>query len=113
MRRQDKSTPPPPVPPLTHGEDEAQSFLRRARELVWFLEFFLDHAHDRLPDPPDAEAMGTGVIPESLTFSLRGAIECAMSDYVDPLNDLLREAVDETPESLIRDWQKRQRKGKP
>src|SRR5687768_14897359 len=62
MRRQDKST--PPVPPLTHGEDEAQSSLRRALELLWFVEFFLDLAYDGLPDPPNAEAMGTGEIPE-------------------------------------------------
>jgi hypothetical protein len=111
MRRRDKST-PPPVPPITHAEEEAQSFLRRVRELLWFVEWFLDHVHDRLPDPPDAEAMGTGEIPESLTFSLRGAVECAMHDHVEPLSDLLRKAVKETPQDLVRDWLKRQRKGK-
>ncbi len=103
---------PPPVPPITPGEDEALSSLRRVAELVWFIEFFLDLAHSRLPDPPDAEAMGTGEIPESLTFSLRGSIECAQEDYVNPLYNLLREAIEETPERLIRDWQKRQKKGK-
>jgi len=111
MPDRQKST-PPPVPPVTHAEDEAQSFLRRVLDLLWFVEFFLDHAYSRLPDPADAEAMGTGEIPESLTFALRGAIECAQTDHVQPLDDVLREAVAETPGSLIRDWRQRQRGGK-
>jgi hypothetical protein len=74
--------------------------------------FFLNHAYLRLTDPPDAEAMGTGEIPESLSFSLRGAIECAQADYVHPLDDLLRKAIAETPEGLVRDWEARQEKKK-
>ena len=99
---------PPPVPPVTPGEEDAQSDLRRVLELLWFVEHFLELAYDRLPDPPDAEAMGNGAIPESLTFSLRGSIECALHDHVEPLEDVLRRAVEETPENLARDWQKRQ-----
>jgi len=53
--------------------------------------------------------MGTGKIPETLTFSLRGSLECALHDHVEPLDDLLRKAVAETPEALARDWQRRQR----
>lgn len=111
MPDRSKST-PPPIPHVTPGEEDAQSDLRRVQELLWFLERFLELAYSRLPDPPDAEAMGTGEIPESLTFSLRGSIECARTDHVDPLHNLLRDAVAETPESLVRDWQQRQRKGK-
>ena len=99
----------PSIPPVTPEEQDAQSFLRRVRELVWFVEWFLNRAYDRLPDPPDAEAMGTGEIPESLTFSLRGSIECAQADHVDPLYNLLRDAVEETPERLVRGWQARQK----
>jgi len=106
-----KST-PPPVPPVTPGEEDAQSDLRRVLELLWFVEHFLELAYDRLPDPPDAEAMGTGEIPQTLTFSLRGAIECARTDHVEPLDDLLREAVAETPGSLFREWRRRQREGR-
>ena len=106
-----KST-PPPVPPVTPAEQDAQSDLRRVLELLWFVQHFLEHAYSRLPDPPDAEAMGTGQIPESLTFALRGAIECAQTDHVDPLEDVLREAVAETPGSLIRDWKRRQKGGR-
>jgi hypothetical protein len=102
----------PPVPPVTPAEQAAQNDLRHVAELVWFVEWFLDHVHTRLPDPPKAEAMGTGEIPESLTFSLRGSIECAQADYVKPLYSLVREAIDETPERLIRHWQKRQGKGR-
>ena len=108
MRRRDKSTPPPPVPPITHREEEVQSILRHMLRLVNLLQWFLEQAHLMLPDPPDAEAMGNGAIPESLTFSLRGSIECALHDHVEPLEDVLRRAVEETPENLARDWQKRQ-----
>jgi hypothetical protein len=104
----------PPVPPVTADEEIAQNYLHRIRELLWFVEWFLDHVQDRLPYPQDAvaEDMGSGVIPESLTFSLRGAVECAMHDHVEPLNNLLRKAAKETPARLVRDWQKRQGKGK-
>lgn len=110
MPDRQKST-PPPIPPVTPGEEEAQSFLRRVRELLWFVEFFLEQAAERVPYPQDAvaEDMGSGIIPQSLSFSLRGAIECAQGDHVDPLDTLLRDAARETPERLIRDWQKRQR----
>ncbi|MEA2559520.1 MAG: hypothetical protein QOH06_1024 [Acidobacteriota bacterium] len=110
MPDRQKST--PPVPPITHGEEEAQSVLKRMLGLVALLQWFLEQVHFRLPDPLDAEAMGTGEIPESLTFSLRGSIECALHDHVEPLEDLLRQAVAETPGNLVRDWHKRQRKGK-
>lgn len=100
---------PPPIPPVTHAEEEAQSYLRRTLELLWFLEFFLELANSRLQYPPNAEAMGTGEVPESLSFALLGAIECGIADHVNPLHNLLRDAVSETPERLIRDWQKRQR----
>ena len=111
MPDRQKST-PPPVPPVTPGEEDAQSDLSRVLELLWFVEHFLELAYSRLPDPPDAEEMGTGVLPESLTFALRGAIECAQTDHIDPLEDVLREAVGETPGSLMRDWRRRQRERK-
>jgi hypothetical protein len=105
-----KSIKKKPFPTLAQSEAEARDALRRALELLWFVQFFLNYAYDRLTDPADAEAMGTGEIPESLSFSLRGAIECAHGDYAYPLDDLLRKAIAETPESLIRDWQARQEK---
>ena len=105
-----KST--PPVPSVTHLEEEAQSVLKRMLQLVALLRWFLEQVHFRLPDPLEAEAMGNGAMPESLTFSLRGSIECALHDHVEPLESLLTRAVQETPEKLVRDWQERQRGGK-
>jgi len=46
--------------------------------------------------------MGTGEVPETLAFSLRGSIECALHDHVDPLDILLRNAISETPIALAR-----------
>ena len=111
MPDRQKST-PPPVPPITPAEEDAQSDLRRVLELLWFVEHFLEMAKSRLAYPPDSEAMGTGEIPESLSFSLLGSIECAQTDHVDPLHSLLREATQETPERLMRDWQRRQKESR-
>jgi hypothetical protein len=96
-----KSIPPPPVPPITHREEEVQSILRHMLHLVVLLQWFLEQAHLMLPDPPDAEAMGNGEIAETLAFSLRGSLECALHDHIEPLDDLLRKAVAETPENLV------------
>lgn len=71
----------PPVPAVTSEEVEAQNYLRRVRDLLWFVDWFLLRIHDRLRDPVNAEAMGTGEVPESLAFSLRGAVECARMDH--------------------------------
>ena len=102
----------PPVPPVTAEEKEAQAALRHLADLVWFIEWFLDAVHARLPDPSNAEAMGNGAIPETLAFSLRGSMECALHDHVNPLYSLLKDAIEETPEKLVRDWQKRKREGR-
>jgi hypothetical protein len=111
MPDRQKST-PPPVPPVTPAEQDAQSDLRRVQELLWFVEYFLELANTRLQYPPNSEAMGTGEVPESLSFALLGAIECGIADHVNPLHNLLRDAVRETPERLVREWQKRQGKAR-
>jgi len=97
------------IPAATPREAEAQRILKRVLELVGLLRWFLEEIHFRLPDPPQAEAMGTGEIPESLTFSLRGSLECGLTDYVKPLQKLIQEAITESPGSLFYDWQERQR----
>lgn len=111
MPDHEKST-PPPAPAVTPEEASAQSICRTARSMLETLKAFLEVAHLNLPDPPEAEEMGEGRIPESLAFSLRGSLECAISDHVDPLMKLLRRAAKETPARLIRDWQRRQGKAK-
>jgi len=101
----------PPIPPVTFEEKTAKEHMQRVRTLLEFVGFFLDLAYTGLPDPPDAEAMGTGEVPETLAFSLRGSIECALHDHVDPLDILLRNAISETPIALNLDWRKRHGKG--
>jgi hypothetical protein len=41
-------------------------------------------------DPPEAEAMGEGRVPESVEFALRGDIECLVADHLDPAIEMLR-----------------------
>jgi len=105
MPDQPKSTPSEP-------EQEAKKVLRSALEALTEAESYLESAYELLPDPPDAEDMGEGRIPESLTFSLRGYIECALSDHLEPLLNLVRRATKETPSRLKREWQTRQRSRK-
>lgn len=105
-----KSTPLIPAPPITPEEADAQGVCRTARSMLETVKAFLEAVYLNLPDPSDAEEMGEGKIPESLTYSLRGDIECALSDHLDPLMKLLKRAARETPARLIRDWQKRQGK---
>jgi len=113
MRRQDKSTPPvPPVPPITKSEQRAQSFIGYAFDLATIAMLVLEATHHRLPDPANGDDMGEGTIPESLTYSLRGSIECALHDHLHPVVELLREAIEESPARLARDWQERKGKGK-
>lgn len=108
MRRQDKST--PPIPAVTPEEQEALNVLGSLAEIVWLIEWALDLVHSKLPDPPNAEEMGTGKVPESLTFSLRGSIECAMHDHVSPLHSTLKDAIHETPAQLVEDWVRRKQR---
>ena len=105
MRRQDKST--PPIPAVTPEEQEALNVLGSLAEVVWLVEWALAEVHSLLIDPPNAEAMGTGEVPESLTFSLRGYIECAQHDHANPLYSQLKDAIAETPAQLVEDWLRR------
>ena len=70
----------------------------------------------RRPEPPGSRyitAAGARRLrgaPESLAFSLRGSLECAMSDHLRPMIKVLKKAVKETPQRLRADWMLRQRK---
>ncbi len=99
---------PPSIPAKTHAEEVAQSILRWVALGITIGIGSLQAAYRGLPEPPDAEAMGEGTIPESLTFSLRGSIECAIADHLYPAQQVLEEAAGESPENLIREWQDRQ-----
>ena len=99
---------PKSIPAKTHAEEVAQTILRWVALGIAVAVGSLQAAYNGLPEPSDAEAMGEGTIPESLTFSLRGSIECVLADHLSPAQRVLEEAAAETPENLIREWQARQ-----
>jgi hypothetical protein len=103
-----KSTTRPPLPTVTRAERKAQIILLRAageiaavRTLLWVLHVRLG---ELLPEDVD---MGEGVIPDSVRFSVRGAIECAAIDHLDAAIRALEKAAGDTPESLAREWRER------
>lgn len=104
MPNQDQFTPPA----VTPAEAEAQRVFLILLDLLQTVKVFLGAAHTQLPDPPEAEAMGEGTIPESLSFSLRGTIEVVLEDHIKPAIKSLKQATRETPEKLHRDWLRRQ-----
>ncbi len=96
------------IPAKTPGEEMAQAVIRWVALGISIAIGSLQAAHQGLPDPLDAESMGEGRAPESLTFSLRGAIECCVADHLTPAQRVLEEAAAETPERLYAEWQARQ-----
>jgi hypothetical protein len=95
------------LPTVTRAERKAQIILLRAageiaavRTLLWVL-------HVRLGELPEDIDMGEGVIPDSVRFSVRGAIECAAIDHLDAAIRALEKAAGDTPESLAREWRER------
>ena len=99
---------PQSIPPVTPAEAEAQRVFLVLLDLLKTVKEFLGAIHAQLPDPPEAEAMGEGTIPESLSFSLRGTIEVVLEDHIKPAIKSLKQAAKETPEKLHRDWLRRQ-----
>ena len=74
------------------------SFAIRAR--LWRL-------HIRLGEAPEDFDIGEGFVPDSVRYSVRGAIECACTDHLDAAILALDKAARETPESLAREWRER------
>lgn len=109
----DQSNTIPPVPPVTAAEAEAQRLFLVLLDILRTVKVFLGVVHAQLPDPADAEAMGEGTIPESLSFSLRGTVEVVLEDHIRPAIRSLKKAAKETPESLHRDWLRQSRRRKP
>jgi hypothetical protein len=70
----------------------AQFLLQAIGSILDATRAIVNRLHDALPDPPEAEDMGEGRIPESLEFSLRGDMECLVADHLDPAIELLRRA---------------------
>ena len=77
------------------------SFLKTVRLCLEALE-------ENLPYPPNSEEMGEWKDPQSVTFALRGTLECIRVDDLEPAILALEEAGDLTPEELYAEWQRKQ-----
>jgi hypothetical protein len=104
MRKTTTTLTPPAV---TSEEQAAQKALLHHAETLRSVRDDLQALHDYLGEPPDEEQMAEGTLPETVTFSIRGTIECLVSDRLDPAVDALERVARETSEVLYEEWAKR------
>lgn len=101
----------PSIPKKTRDEIVAQRLIRCAtgklREVAMVLRG-VRHSLPELYDGETAEAMGEHRMPQSLTYSLIGSVECILMDDIEPAIAALDEAGDLTPGELFEEWQERQ-----
>jgi hypothetical protein len=84
---------------------EAQCAVREIALVVLSLAERLEEIVGSLPEPPDAESMYNGAKPYSVAVDLRGAIECTVTDDLQPAVKRLRQAASATEESLRREFE--------
>lgn len=110
MPDRDQCIPPsgPPYHPATPDELAAQRVVRWCLSRLRQIVICLRGVHTSLPDPPEAEDMGEGRIPESLSFTIRGTVECALADDLEPAIASLEEVWRLTPEDLLDAWTAKQ-----
>lgn len=99
-----QSIPPSPPPVI---DREAQCAVQ---EIAYVLQALLERLQwigGSLPEPPDAELMYNDAKPYSVAVDLRGAIECTVSDDLQPAVRRLTQAATATDESLRRDFEER------
>ena len=109
---------PPSEQPYPHGNPDeiaAQRMVRWCLIRLRQIAICLRGVHASLPDPLDAEDMGEGRIPESLSFSIRGTVECVLADDLEPAIASLEEVWRLTPEDLLDAWEAKQaeKEGRP
>lgn len=104
-----ESTTRPPLPTVTRAERKAQIILLRAAGEIAAVRTLLWIVHVRLGELPEDIDMGEGVIPDSVRFSVRGAIECTAADHLDAAIQALEKTARDTPESLAREWRERRK----
>lgn len=105
MRDRDTTSKPPK---LTWKEQDAQKTLKQCAEKVRALRYQLLHLHGELGEQPHESAMQEGMFPATVACSVRAAVECVVSDHLDPAIRSLEETAQETPKSLHAEWQRRQ-----
>lgn len=97
-----------PMPLESPEERDGQDVVKAVVEQLLSARESLTGLHARFARLPSEEAMAAGLIPDSLAFRVRGAIECHLLDRLDPLIRDLSEASEITPLDLVRDWEDEQ-----
>lgn len=88
----------------TAAELRAQRALLKVVAELCALRARLWIIHQRLGEGPEDDDMGETRIPDSIRFSVRGAIECAADDHLEAAIQTLQKAARDTPETLAREW---------
>lgn len=112
MPRQQKSTPPEAPESttrttVTRQERKAQVLLLRAARELAAIRTVLLVLHVRLGELPEDDDMHENRMPESVRVSVRGVLECVVSDCLEPGITSLEKAGTDTPETLAREWRER------
>lgn len=106
-----KSTPPKPPggtrTTVTRQERKAQVLLLKAARELAAIRTVLLILHVRLGELPEDDDMHENREPESVRVSVRGAIECVVSDCLESAIVSLEKAGTDTPETLAREWRDR------
>lgn len=98
---------PLPPPATSRREKAAQQTLLEQAQRLRATRIELLALHDHLGEPPDEDQMAEGTLPETVTFSIRGTIECIVSDRLDPAVESLERVAKETAEELYEEWEER------
>ena len=101
------TTAPAPPAAITPEEQAAQQALLHHAETLRTVRTGLLALHAGLGEPPDEDQMAEGTRPETVAFSIRGTIECIVSDRLDPAVDSLERVAKETEEELYEEWEER------
>jgi hypothetical protein len=104
MRNHQTPTAPPA---LTDQERAAQEALLRHAETLRGVRDDLLALHTDLGEPPEETEMAEGTRPETVAFSIRGTVECLVSDRLEPAVTSLERTARETPEDLYEEWEER------
>jgi hypothetical protein len=92
---------------VTRQERKAQVLLLKAAGELSAIRTVLLIVHARLGEGPEDTDMGENLIPDSVRVSVRGTIECVVSDSLDSGITALEKAALDTPETLAREWSER------
>jgi hypothetical protein len=87
-----------------YSDREAQQAVNEIALMLQSLSERLEEIAGSLCEPADAEAMYDGKRPYSVSVDLKGAIECSVTDDLQPAVKRLRKAASATEESLRREY---------